>query len=65
MMWVEVNPHGNNTNMPVGIEGKPPTRGGHPDRSLRKSSSESSIVTNFGEIPGHNWVTKFTSSKRV
>ena len=54
MMWVEVNPHGNNTKMHVVIEGKPPTRGGHPDRSLRKSSSESSIVTNFGEIPGHN-----------
>ena len=65
MMWVEFNPVGNNTKMLVGTKGNYLTGGGHPDRPLRKSGSESITVTNYGEMPGHNWVTNLTISRFV
>ena len=65
MMWVEVNPGGNNTKMIVGTKGYSLPGGGHPDSPLRNSGSESITVTNYGGIPGHNWVTKLTTSRFV
>ena len=65
MMWVEVNPGGSNTNMLVVTKVNSLTGGGHPDRPLRNSGSESITVTNYGKIPGHNWVTKLTISRFV
>ena len=65
MMWVEVNPVCNNTKMLVGTKVNSLTGEGHLDRPLRNSGSDSITVTNYGEIPGHNWVTKLTISRFV
>ena len=61
MIWVEVNPGGKNTKILVGTKGNSLTGGYHPDSPLIKYGGESITVTNYGETPGHNWVTVIDS----